>query len=168
LCKSITILLLSSITLLLAAPVSAQRALSPEMIGKLVPSRIKGYYQNGTGKNSMITLGTIRYSIAERSFRSRTRTVKFLLFDYAEAPIMFNQAVRKWGEMKTISTDSLVYQPLAGTDSSAWESWSGKSQMAQIILGINKRFFVNVSSEKIPLEELRQLVQLMPFEKFPR
>jgi hypothetical protein len=145
----------------------AQHALSADKIGKLLPSKIKGYYPHGEGKNSLITLGKIRYSLAERGFRSRTKTIKFLLFDYVEAPIMYNQAIKKWRDMKTINSDSIVYQPIA-RDSSAWESWSRSSQSAQIVIGINNRFFLNISSEKISLDELRVLVNVLPFDKFPR
>ena len=143
------------------------RTLRPEKIGKLLPTKIKGYYAT-EAKNSLIELGTLRYSLAERTFAKGKKNVKILLFDYGEAPVMFNQAIRKWGQMTPIENDSVIYRPLAGADSSAWESYSIPVARGQLIVGVNKRFFLTLNSEKLALEELRQILLQFPFDKYPK
>lgn len=144
-----------------------KKSLSPDNIGKLLPSKLKGYMSDGA-KNTLIEIGTLRYSLAERNFVKRDRSLKILLFDYVEAPIMYNQAIRKWREMNVIENDSVVYRPLVNTDSSAWESYSKRNNHYQVIIGINSRFFLTVNSRKVTREEVNQILQLFPFGKYPK
>lgn len=144
-----------------------RQALTSDKIGRLVPHKVKGYTASNF-KNSLIVLGTLRYSLAERSFSRGNKSLKVLLFDYAEAPIMFDQAIRKWSQMNSIENDSVIYRPYAHTDSTSWESYSLASKKAQIVMGINKRFFLTVTGEKLELEELHQILTLFPFEKYPK
>jgi hypothetical protein len=144
-----------------------QKVLSAEKINLLVPEKIKGYYPDGESKSSKITLGTISYSLCERSFRTRDKSVKILLFDYADAAIMYNQAIRKWGEMHPVESDSVVFRAIGPPYDKGWESHSKVTNNAQIVLGINNRFFLTVAGENMELYELRQILMNFAFERFP-
>jgi hypothetical protein len=144
-----------------------RKALSADKVGRLVPVKLKGYFSAGA-KNSSVEIGTIRYSLAERNFSRREKSIKILLFDYAEAPVMFTQAIRKWGQMNVVENDSVVFRPLVTGDSSAWESYSKVNQHYQVIMGINKRFFLTVNSDRITPEEVQQILGLFPFERYPK
>lgn len=162
------IYILTAAFILISFCVFAQRqALPAEKVGKLLPHKVKGYAASNF-KNSLITLGTLRYSLAERSFTRGNKSVKILLFDYAEAPIMFDQAIRKWRQMNRIENDSVIHRPYNHADSASWESYSLPSKKSQIVMGINKRFFLTITGEKLELEELHQILTLFPFEKYPK
>ena len=159
---------MSTVFLLLCVCASAQKkALKPDKISKLLPTKLQGYYA-GDAKSTFIEIGTIRYSLAERSFKRGQKSIKILLFDYVEAPIMYTQAVRRWSQMAVVETDSIMFRPLSASDSSAWESHTVFDQHSQIILGVNNRFYLTVNAEKIPLEEVRKMLELFPFQKYPK
>jgi hypothetical protein len=144
-----------------------RKALSADKVGRLVPIKLKGYFSAGA-KNSFVEIGTIRYSLAERNFSRREKSIKILLFDYAEAPVMFNQAIRKWGQMHIVENDSVIYRPLVKTDSTAWESFTKRNGHYQVVLGINERFFLTINSDKINPEEIQKILRQFPFEKYPK
>jgi hypothetical protein len=163
----------SKIALLLIflnTPVVAQKTktLSPTKINKLVPAKLKGYHQKGDAKSTSIQLGNLTYSLSERSFEKGRQSIKILLFDYVEAPIMYDQAIRKWSTMTPVESDSIIFRRLHSSDSTAWELHSIISQHSQIIMGINKRFFLMLDAESMSLYELRQILMNFEFEKFPK
>ena len=144
------------------------KTLSPTKISKLVPSKLKGYHQKGDVKSTNIQLGNLTYSLSDRSFERGKQSIKILLFDYVEAPIMYDQAIRKWSTMTPVESDSIIFRRLHSSDSTAWESYSAVSQHSQIIMGINRRFFLTLDAESMNLYELRQILMNFEFEKFPK
>ena len=81
---------------------------------------------------------------------------------------MYGQAIRKWRSMGTVETDSSFFRPLVASDSSAWHSFTKANNHYQVIMGINQRFFLTVTSMKIAREEIDQMLRLFPFEKYPK
>jgi hypothetical protein len=148
----------------------AQRSqvLPPQKINKLVPTKIKGYSSKGEPKSSQVKIGTITYSMCERTFASGHKNVRILMFDYEDAPIMFTQAMKKWGEVKLQESDSIVFRPFASPQVDGWESYTRESKHAQLILGINGRFFLTLSGENLELNELKGFLDNFDFEKFPK
>jgi hypothetical protein len=144
----------------------AQSVLLPEKISKLIPDRIKGYYEEGDAKSSLITLGTIRYSLVERRFSRGKEHIKILLFDYKEASIMYKQAMRKWNH-EVVVTDSLVLRNIEMDNCNGWESYNRQSYSSQIFLGICDRFFLMISAENVPLDRLRDVLNSFSFQDFP-
>lgn len=154
----------------LSLAVQAQKTetLKPSAISKLIPSKVKGFSVKGDSKNSVLTIGSLRYSLSERVFSSRDRSIKILLFDYVEAPIMFNQSLKKWEEMPEIRTDSVVFSKSVGDYGHVWESNHPKSKRSKLQLSINERFFLTLEAENMALEELKGFFKNFDLEKFPK
>jgi hypothetical protein len=141
--------------------------LSPTKMLKLIPDRMKGF-QTDESKARQTKLGDITYTLAERHFHSGKRSIRILLFDYKEAPIMYNQAMREWGSHTFVDTDSLVFRSLATQNCSGWESYNLNSKRSQIFLGICDRFFMMITGENTDLVLLRLALQEIRLTEFPK
>src|SRR5436190_6996891 len=100
-CKGISIqlnvrVLITTIILISFFTVHAQRSkvLSAQKITKLLPSKIPNYYLKGIARSSEMKVGTLTYSLCERNFARGKKQVRILLFDYVDAPIMYQQVMR--------------------------------------------------------------------------
>lgn len=148
---------------------STGKVMSPEKIIKLIPERISEYSSASDAKSKMIQLGTLRYTMAERNFASsQKRSIKILLFDYAEAPIMYSQATRKWSTFTTVESDSVILRPAVVTDCIGWESYNFYRKNSQVLLGICDRFFLTVEGTNVELEFLKKVIEGFKFETFPK
>lgn len=148
--------------------VEDKEPLSTKAISALVPKKIENYSLKGDPKSSTLSVGRLTYSLCQRDFVSHKKHLQFLLFDYNNAEIMFNQTMRKWSEMKTVDTDSIYFQKTQSADRSLFESYFPHTNHSQIVMGINNRFFLTITGDKVELEELRALVKLIDLEKFPK
>ena len=143
--------------------------LSSEKIIKLIPNKIKEFHLSKDPNSKVIKLGTLRYSMAEKNFSAnQQRSIKILLFDYKEAPIMYNQATRKWSTFTNLETDSVIQRPVDILGCTGRESYNFIRKNSQIILGINDRFFLTVEGTNVNLESLQKVVQAFKFETFPK
>ena len=147
----------------------SNKALSSEQIIKLIPGKIKEFYADSDSKSKIIKLGNIQYSMAEKNFAAtRKRSIKILLFDYIEAPVMYKQATRDWNTYTTIDTDSLLRRPAEIDNCSGWESYNVRKRNSQILLGICDRFFLTIEGTGVELEVLQAVVQQFKFDTFPK
>ncbi|MBL7859490.1 MAG: hypothetical protein JNM57_17485 [Cyclobacteriaceae bacterium] len=142
--------------------------MSSKKMMQLIPAKIKGYYPDGDAKSVLTKLGTISYSLCERNFVSGNKSIKILLFDFNDAPIMYNQAMRKWSDESRIETDTLVFRPIAMKNCTGWESYRHRNKDSQILLGICNRFFLNISGTNVDLEVLQHVLLQFPLDKFPK
>lgn len=156
--------ILMSATAVLAQPA---KVLSPQEINRLVPAKIKGFYLKGESKSTQTKVGTLTYSICERTFASGNKSVKILLFDYAAAAIMYDQAMTKWSQVSQTESDSLIFRPADFPDVKGWESFISPNSHSQLILGINNRFFLTMTGENMELNELKKIFQNIDLGKFP-
>lgn len=146
-----------------------RQTLKPKAISKLLPAKIQGYVVKSDSKSSILTIGTLRYSVCERIFSHRDRTIKILLFDYAEAPVMLNQSVKKWDAMPHIETDSVTFSKRKSEYGEVWESSHPRSMRSQLLMAVNNRFFLTLEAEKIALTELNEFVDKnIILAKFPK
>jgi hypothetical protein len=144
------------------------RVLSSREISKLIPLKIKGYHLKGESKSTQVKVGTLTYALCERSFAHGDKTVKILLFDYADAAIMYDQAIRKWHQMQQIETDTSVFRPFARPGVSGWESYTDSGNQAQLVLGVNNRFFLTLTGENIAPDELRRIFRDFNIDSYPK
>lgn len=145
----------------------AQQALKPEEISKLVPDKVKGFYDDGDSKSSLVKMGDLRYSLCERRFVRGKQKIMILLFDYKEAGIMYKQAMRRWNS-ELVETDSLILRNITMANCVGWESYSRQNATSQIFLGVCDRFFLMISAENMELDKLKEVATLFNFEKFPK
>jgi hypothetical protein len=157
------------IALFLLTLQSPDKILTPERIIKLIPARVDDFRANGDAKSKVIKLGNIQYSMAEKNFAAyRDRSIKILLFDYKEAPIMYKQATRKWSNFTTVENDSMIMRPAIMTDCTGWESYNVHKKNSQIMLGVCDRFFLTLEGTNVELEVLNKVVHGFKFETFPK
>lgn len=143
--------------------------LSTNKILKLIPNKISGFYLSADTQSKLIKLGTLQYSMAEKDFAaSHKRSIKILLFDYKEAPIMYNQATRKWSTFVTIESDSLIQRPTSVDNCAGWESYNAKQKNSQILVGIFNRYYLTVEGTNVDLESLRKVVSEFKLDTFPK
>lgn len=157
------------IALLLLGIQSPDKILAPERIIKLIPGKVENFHPDGDAKSKVIKLGNIQYSMAEKNFAAyKERSIKILLFDYKEAPIMYKQATRKWSTFSTIENDSLILRPAIVTDCTGWESYNVHKKNSQIMLGVCDRFFLTLEGTNVELATLNKIVQNFKFDTFPK
>jgi hypothetical protein len=145
-----------------------EAALSPGRIVKLIPNKIKGYSLRSDPKSKLITVGKLRYSMAEKNFGSGRKSIKILLFDYREAPVMLNQVTRKWDTYTPVTSDSLIHQSVDINNCQGWEMYNIINRNSQIVLSIFERYYLTIEGKNIELESLKLILQDFKLESFPR
>lgn len=161
-------LLLGFVLVSLVCDAQKRETLKPRAISKLLPAKIDGYKLERDSRSSILTIGTLRYSLCERIFSDGDRRIKILLFDYAEAPVMLNQSVKKWGEMSDINNDSVTFTSGRNSYGKQWESSHPRSQRSQLLLSINKRFFLTLEADNVSMEALKEFADRnIDLAKFP-
>ena len=148
---------------------SEVKILSAEKIIKLIPNKIEDFRLSSDPRSKLIKLGTLRYSMAEKDFAAnRKRAIKILLFDYKEAPIMYDQATRKWATFKSIESDTLIRRPTKVDNCPGWESYDARRKNSQILVGIFNRFYLTVEGTNVDLEFLKKVVRDIKVDSFPK
>jgi len=145
------------------------KILPAEKIIKLIPDKVKDYHQSTNPVSKVIKFGSIQYSMAEKNFEAgASRSIKILLFDYQEAPVMYKQATRKFSTFTPIESDSVILRALTIPDCTGWESYYVQRKNSQIRIGICDRFFLTIEGTGVDLETLKLIVQSFKLETFPK
>lgn len=156
------------VALLLLTFQSPDKILAPETIMKMIPRKVEDFREDGDAKSKIIKVGNIQYSMAEKNFAAYRQSIKILLFDYKEAPIMYKQATRKWSTFTAVENDSLIMRPAIITDCTGWQSYNVHKKNSQIMLGVCDRFFLTLEGTNVELDVLYKVVQEFKFETFPK
>jgi hypothetical protein len=157
--------------LLMSARVYGQdstRVLATKEMVQLLPDYIKGFQKSGEPVSKVIKVGGLQYSLCDKRFLKGVQRIKFLLFDFKEAPIMYSQAIKKWSLTAPVVTDSLVQRPLIIEGCEGWETFNQSMMSSQIFLGIHHRFFLTIEGESVELDKLKEVLQAVEFINFPR
>lgn len=153
--------------ILVSISLSGQELLSPEAIAKLMPTKVKGYNQDGDLRSSMMKMGDLRYTLCERRFTKNKQSIKILLFDYKEASIMYQQAMKRWTSPHIV-TDSVVFRNISSENYVGWESFNRVSSTTQIFVGVKDRFFIMISADNVELASLQEILATFPFQTYPK
>jgi hypothetical protein len=159
-----TIILISS----LAVYGQRSKVLSAQKISKLLPSKIPNYYLKGIARSSEMKVGTLTYSLCERNFVKGKKQVRMLLFDYVDAPIMFQQVIRNQSKMTQVESDSIIYKAIELADAKGWEFVNQKANESKLILGIFDRYYLSIEGENVEFAEVLDIFNLIDLKKFPR
>jgi hypothetical protein len=141
---------------------------SDHLVLNLVPNRLKGFEQVADSKSSTMKIGTLQYSMCEKKFERFGQSIKVLLFDFKEAPIMYSQAMKTWGKMLPVESDSVVARNVVIRECNGWETYHPKTKTSQMSLGICDRFFLNLTGERVELETLHDALAMFDLENFPK
>ena len=157
------------VMLAFTAKSQTDKVLSAEEIFKLIPDKVSGFSQTRDSQAKVITLGELRYAMAEKRFSAKKQqSVKILLFDYKEASIMYNQATRKFNTFTAVESDSLILRSVLMKDCTGWESYNIHRRNSQILLGICNRFFLSAEGTNVDLEALKKVILSFNLESFPK
>ena len=144
-----------------------QTELTAEEIFNLLPSKIPGYHKLESFRSKKMKMGTLTYTLFEKKFKKKEKSIQLLLFDYTQAEIMYSQATKNWNTITTVDNDSVKMMPIQVESFSGIQSFRKKTGKSQVSLGINNRFYLNVSGENISLPELVSIVNMIPLSKLP-
>ncbi|MFZ6010212.1 MAG: hypothetical protein ACOYXT_07655 [Bacteroidota bacterium] len=145
------------------------KVLPAEKVVLLIPDKIRGFEQTRDTRSSLIQMGTLRYSMCEKTFTKGVgRSIKILLFDYKEAPIMYTQATRRWNNFNPIENDSIIIDKILMANCAGWEAYNKELKNSQVFLGVCDRFFLQLTGQNIDLEVLKEVIQSFEFDKFPK
>lgn len=164
----------SALIIILAAYISsATRAqgnsiLMPEALAKLIPEKIEGFSLAEKINGRSIKVGTLTYSMMERSFSKSKRKIRIMLFDYNNAPIMYTQSTGKWESQPHEETDELIQRPFTVTNGQGWEYHNKVSNASQILMGIHDRFYLIINGEGVDLDLLRLIAATVNVSNFPQ
>jgi hypothetical protein len=164
-------LFFAALVLLISANVHGQdstKVLSAQDIAQLIPDEVKDYKKIGKPVSKVIKVGGIQYSLCDKRFLNEDQIIKFLLFDFKEAPIMYTQAIKKWSLVTPVDTDSLVQRALVIEGCEGWETYNRSMNSSQIFLGIHKRFFLTIEGERVDLVRLKSLLTEVDLSKYPK
>ncbi len=157
------------LSLLISFAAHAQVAeLKSEEILKLLPSEIDGYKVTDEFKTRHIKIGTLTYTLCEKKFRKKDKYITLLLFDFAHAEIMYKQSMSTWNKVRPVESDSVVLRSVAFANCEGWESYLRHTNQSQIFIGICGRFFMNMTGDKVGLEDLKAVLDRVPIDQFPR
>ncbi len=156
---------------LFALPAIAQEkneVLPPRQLMKLLPDKVKGYEQLEDSKSSEIKIGNITYSLCEKVFNRNKNNVKVLLFDFKNAQVMFDQAVRPWRNAEEVNSDTVKQRHLQWEGNQGWESENSFSKTAQVFVAVNNRFIMSIIGERTDLKDLHEVLSGVDVSRFPQ
>ncbi len=149
-------------------PVGAQPSvLTLEQLGELAPEKIDGYRTDKSNKGRILQIGTLSYSMIERTFVRGKKQVNIMLFDYNNASIMYRQATQKWKTAEGQETDSMLENAYELENQPGWIQYDKNHSRSQITLGIQNRFFLVLKGEGIPLSDLDDIAKIFDLARFP-
>lgn len=164
-------LLFATLILLISVNGNGQdstKVLAADEIDRLIPDAVLDFKKSGKPVSKVIKVGGIQYSLCDKRFVNVDQNIKFLLFDFKEASIMYSQAIKKWSLATPVDTDSLVQRALIIEGCEGWETYNQAMNSSQIFLGIHKRFFLTIEGERVGLETLKSLLQEVDLSKYPK
>lgn len=141
--------------------------LSAQKIGKFMPAKIKGF-ATGEVHGQTVKIGTMSYTICERVFTNHNKKeIKIMIFDYNQAPVMYNQGIQIAFHKEPVYSDSIISRALYVEQNTGWETEDLHSGTCQILLGINDRFILMINGTQVTLEDLAAVLRLIDTSLFP-
>ncbi|MBX2970904.1 MAG: hypothetical protein KF803_16170 [Cyclobacteriaceae bacterium] len=134
---------------------------------KLVPKKIEGFNLVDQHKGRTMKIGTLSYSMVERSFVKNKKKITILLFDYNNATIMYRQATSKWANQPDVVNDTIFERSFLYGNSHGWENYHKLNNSSQVSLGIKNRFYLILSGEGVDLDMLQTVLAMFPLGEFP-
>ncbi|NJM24940.1 MAG: hypothetical protein HC859_04915 [Bacteroidia bacterium] len=141
------------------------QVLGAEAISRLMPSSIKGLSNASDTKAKLITLGDMKYAMAEKTFGVGRKSIRLMLFDYGAAPVMLLQTRRSWSGYVAVSSDSLVRRPYSHPYYTGWETTTPTD--TQIVLIVHDRYVLVAGSQHAGQEGVMDAIRQVDFKKFP-
>lgn len=160
-----------TLSLFASLPLVAQEkneVLTPRQLMKLLPDKVNGYEQLEDSRSSEIKIGNITYSLCEKIFNRNKNNVKVLLFDFKNAQVMYDQAVRPWRNAEEVNSDTVKQRHVQWEGNMGWESENTFSKTAQVFVAVNNRFIMSIIGESSDLKDLHDVLNGVDASRFPQ
>lgn len=141
--------------------------LALEQLGELTPEKIEGYKVIGQNKGRSLKIGTLSYSMIERTFEQGKKQITIMLFDYNNASVMYRQATHKWKNAVGQETDLILENAYELEKQPGWKQYDKARNKSQITLGIQNRFYLVLMGEGISLSDLDNIAKIFDLARFP-
>ena len=149
-------------------PLGAQPALlNLEQVGELMPEKIEEYKMVGGNKGRMLKIGTLSYTMVERTFVHGKQQVIIMLFDYNNAPVMYRQATLPWKNALSTETALILENAYELERQPGWMRYDKVHNKSQISLGIQNRFYLMLIGEGVSPSALENIVKIFELTRFP-
>ncbi len=155
------------VTLAIGSVGAQSSVLTLEQLGKLTPEKIEGYRTKESNKGRILKIGTLSYSMIERTFVQGKKQVNIMLFDYNNASVMYRQATQKWKTAEGKETDAMLENAYELENQPGWIQYDKSHNKSQIALGIQNRFFLVLMGEGISLSDLDNIARIFDLARFP-
>lgn len=140
--------------------------LTTEQLERLTPQKLEGY-RTTEPKGRMLKIGTLSYSMIERTFVHGKKQINIMLFDYHNASVMYRQATQKWKGAEGMESDARLECAYEVQDQPGWMSFDKINIKSQIALGIQNRFYLVLMGEGVALDVLETIAKGFDFVRFP-
>lgn len=141
--------------------------LTIEQLGELAPEKIEGYRLVERIKGRSIKIGTLSYSMMERTFVQGKKQINVMLFDYNNASVMFRQATQKWKNAEGHETDLMLENAYELQKQPGWMQYDKANNKAQITLGIQNRFYLVLNGVGVSFSDLDNIAKIFDVVRFP-
>ncbi len=161
-------LLLIAFVMVAVYPIWAQSTvLTLKQLGELAPEKIEGYKMQDQIKGRMLKIGTLSYSMIERTFVHGKKQITIMLFDYNNASVMYRQATQKWKNEEDIETDLVLEQAYEFEKQPGRMHYSKSANKSQIVMGIQNRFYLMLTGDGVAPNDLSSIAKIFDFGRFP-
>jgi hypothetical protein len=140
--------------------------LTTEQLQQLTPPKLEGY-RTTEPKGRMLKIGTLSYSMIERTFVHGKKQINIMLFDYHNASVMYRQATQKWKGAEGLESDARLEHAYELQNQPGWVSFDKINSKSQITMGIQNRFYLVLMGEGVALDVLESIVKGFDFVRFP-
>ena len=159
--------LLMALACLVASLAWAQpTVLNIEQLGQLTPQKLEGY-RSSEPKGRMLKIGTLSYSMIERTFVHGKKQINIMLFDYHNASVMYRQATQKWKGAEGLDSDARLECAYDLQGQPGWMSFDKINNKSQLALGVQNRFYLVLIGEGMPLDVLEAIAKSFELSRFP-
>ncbi|MFM8914153.1 MAG: hypothetical protein ACKOE6_14755 [Flammeovirgaceae bacterium] len=140
--------------------------LNIEQLGQLTPQKLEGY-RTSEPKGRMLKIGTLSYSMIERTFVHGKKQINIMLFDYHNASVMYRQATQKWKGAEGLDSDARLECAYDLQGQPGWMSFDKINNKSQLALGVQNRFYLVLIGEGMPLDVLEAIAKSFELSRFP-
>jgi hypothetical protein len=125
------------------------RALPHKELQKYLPASVKGYTAEEGSNGSTINMGDQVFATVEQNYVKDDTYLKITLFDYSQASALFEQSSMMWSDGLSIQNDEGYERSarFSQKDVRGWETFDSEDQLAEIYIGVKKRFIIIISAE---------------------
>ena len=133
------------------------KALHHSELKKYLPSSIAGYSAQGDPEGMTMEMNDMSYSQAHRDYRKGDSELNIMLIDYREAAAMYMQSTAMWQGNISMEDDHTKSGTTQVSGYNGWETYDKDDGSSQLMLGINDRYLLTLSGDKMSLESIKSI-----------